>query len=381
MMDKYEKALETAMHYYQEMEGDICSVLEECFPELEGRLDEKIRKRLLELFKGHHADEWYGLKVHDVIAWLEKLKPSAAEGGESAEYWRGYWEGEKAGMDKCAVKPEDAETAAKLTEFLDDLWHRGRSADFDKWGKADCADWIAWVGKQKSYSNLEKQIEKACRNADEHACVDTIVVKDYRVRDTWEYLDEFVKKFGRYPKDADEISACIDYVIKRRPVDEAEVIRKHITDDSLSKEVKERLEQCSWFANKMPDWEKEKSIPVAETPEREEKPVPGAEEEETPCGMNSEESRQPIDWKDIRVGDVITYYDGGKKGILLVSSFDGGIYPRCKWGITTVDGSAYGDWAPGAETYYAATEGERRKLYGTMPEYVKDWFENLQRQK
>lgn len=43
-----------------------------------------------------------------------------------------------------------------------------------------------------------------------------IEVEDYRIRDTYEYLDEFVGKFGRYPKDADEISACIDYVIKRR---------------------------------------------------------------------------------------------------------------------------------------------------------------------
>ena len=60
------------------------------------------------------------------------------------------------------------------------------------------------------------------------------VVEDYRLRDTWEYLDEFIEKFGRLPKDCDELSACIDYVIKRHPKEKHE----------WSEEDKKMLESC-----------------------------------------------------------------------------------------------------------------------------------------
>lgn len=43
----------------------------------------------------------------------------------------------------------------------------------------------------------------------------TIKVEDYHLKDTWEYIDEFVKKFGRLPKDIDELSACVDFVIEK----------------------------------------------------------------------------------------------------------------------------------------------------------------------
>ena len=49
-----------------------------------------------------------------------------------------------------------------------------------------------------------------------------IDVKDYRLRDTWEYIDEFIKKFKRVPKDIDELSACVDYVINHKSIDEKE---------------------------------------------------------------------------------------------------------------------------------------------------------------
>ena len=90
-----------------------------------------------------------------------------------------------------------------------------------------------------------------------------------------------------------------------------------------------------------------------------------------------EKNRRPLRDGEIKVGDIITFFRNGNKGILLVSSFDSGIYPRCKWGISDIDGDAYGDWAPGSETYYAATEKEKQQLYNTMPRRVKDWFESL----
>lgn len=42
---------------------------------------------------------------------------------------------------------EDERIKKNLLIFLDDVWHLGREANFDKWGKADCSDWIAWLEK------------------------------------------------------------------------------------------------------------------------------------------------------------------------------------------------------------------------------------------
>lgn len=94
-----------------------------------------------------------------------------------------------------------------------------------------------------------------------------------------------------------------------------------------------------------------------------------------------EEKRIPIDF--VSVGDVVTYYRNGKKGIMLVSSFDYGdgdlskSAPRCKWGITAIDGTAYGDWAPGCSSFFRATADEIKQLIETMPSYVKEWWDNL----
>ena len=42
-----------------------------------------------------------------------------------------------------------------LLEFLDDIWHRGKNANFDRWGKHDCASWIAYLEKQKEQKPVE----------------------------------------------------------------------------------------------------------------------------------------------------------------------------------------------------------------------------------
>ena len=44
---------------------------------------------------------------------------------------------------------EDERIRKKLIEFLDELWHLGKNTNFDRWGKADCADWISYLEKQK----------------------------------------------------------------------------------------------------------------------------------------------------------------------------------------------------------------------------------------
>lgn len=43
---------------------------------------------------------------------------------------------------------EDERARKDLITFLDDVWHLGKNANFDKWGKADCSNWLAWLEKQ-----------------------------------------------------------------------------------------------------------------------------------------------------------------------------------------------------------------------------------------
>ena len=52
---------------------------------------------------------------------------------------------------------EDEKIRKDLITFLDDVWYLGKKANFDKWDKADCSDWINWLenqGEQKSDTNF-----------------------------------------------------------------------------------------------------------------------------------------------------------------------------------------------------------------------------------
>ena len=60
--------------------------------------------------------------------------------------------------DNCLVRPhvifpelkesEDDRIRKDLIAFLDDIWHLGKNANFDKWDKSDCSNWIVWLEKQ-----------------------------------------------------------------------------------------------------------------------------------------------------------------------------------------------------------------------------------------
>ena len=64
------------------------------------------------------------------------------------------------------------------------------------------ASWIAWLEKQGEQKSIEQDTE---------------------VRDLWVYIREWNDKFGRLPKDEDELASCIDYVMKRqKPADKVE---------------------------------------------------------------------------------------------------------------------------------------------------------------
>lgn len=74
---KYKEALELAKQVALTKENVVA--IEYIFPELAESRDEKIRKKLIRLFKDGYSQNssaiFAGVKVEDIIAWLEKQKP------------------------------------------------------------------------------------------------------------------------------------------------------------------------------------------------------------------------------------------------------------------------------------------------------------------
>lgn len=80
----------------------------------------------------------YEKKYKEALAWISSLHPTM-EGAVRENAERYFPE---------IKESEDERIKKDLYAFLDDVWHLGKDADFDKWGKADCSDWMEWVEKQ-----------------------------------------------------------------------------------------------------------------------------------------------------------------------------------------------------------------------------------------
>ena len=70
---KYEQALEYMRKVYPTLNGADKEDAEHYFPELKESEDEKIRKHLLRHFRNKTKDEWNGMPIKNIIAWLEEL--------------------------------------------------------------------------------------------------------------------------------------------------------------------------------------------------------------------------------------------------------------------------------------------------------------------
>lgn len=68
----------------------------------------------------------------------------------------------------------------------------------------------AWQWETIDYGKLKRQDAIDWLIKQEH------VEQDTEIRDLWVYIREWNDKFGRLPKDEDELASCINYVIKRQ---------------------------------------------------------------------------------------------------------------------------------------------------------------------
>lgn len=55
------------------------------------------------------------------------------------------------------AESEDERTRTQLVDFLEHLHSQGSTMDFDVWSKADCANWIVWLEKQKKQKDAERE--------------------------------------------------------------------------------------------------------------------------------------------------------------------------------------------------------------------------------
>lgn len=159
-------------------------------PELNVSGDERIRMALCDIVRDMPYMETelraHGLTVEKTLAYLEKWKEES----------------------------KAIEAVEKIDKYIDEHLANAHDMKDSNPDKKYYRGWDDALGKmsgilQDVYSG-EKQKEQE------------IDVKDYRFRDTWEYIDEFIKKFRRIPKDIDELSACVDYVINHKSIDERE---------------------------------------------------------------------------------------------------------------------------------------------------------------
>ena len=166
----YEDALEKAktIHSLLKCSDDsknysYAETIEDIFPELRESDDEKIRKEIIDFvkridFTKEKSEKW--------ISWLEKQGENAPYSGTSFDY-----NGHTYGM--CARE-----------------------------GGVDI------LCDSQLIRHIEKQGEQKP------------IEQDTETRDLWVYIREWNDKFGRLPKDDDELAACIDYVMKRqKPTD------------------------------------------------------------------------------------------------------------------------------------------------------------------
>lgn len=162
--EKYKKALVWMRSIYPTMRGADKEDAEHYFPELSKSEDEKIRKEIIQSIQ----DNMCVIHKDKCLAWLEKQKE---------------------------IETED------FGEFINELSKQFPEVSFAKLSRI--------AVRIKNW--LEKQVEQKP------------VEQDTEIHDLWVYIREWNEKFGRLPKNEDELAACIDYVMKKqKPADKVE---------------------------------------------------------------------------------------------------------------------------------------------------------------
>lgn len=115
------------------------------------------------------------------------------------------------------AESEDERIRKHLIEFLSDLSKLGKNTNFDRWSKADCANWIAWLKKQKpaEWSEDDNETLTDCMSAirdakhfkDEDKDELIFWLKSLRPQKQWKPTDEQMKALWEVYQGGEEQSA------------------------------------------------------------------------------------------------------------------------------------------------------------------------------
>ena len=175
----YDEALEKAKEY---MVKGYDVLMPDLFPELKESEDERIRKALLTKFtnekeKGAKYDV-HGVSLDDIIAYLEKQKEQ-----------------------KPSLNFE------VISSWLRDHIRRYINSEYNEFHH--CFEYDGTINVEELIDDLKVVIDNNAFDVD--AAFDA-----RESRDNWEYIKEFCDKFGRMPKDMDELDVLVSYVMNKR---------------------------------------------------------------------------------------------------------------------------------------------------------------------
>ena len=161
---KYKEALEIMEKYLKSCNAGVIAenTIKEAFPELKESKDEKIRKSIWQVLSRGESTRVLnalGIQLSEAFDWLEKQKNTTSVTSIHEAYESGFNNGintvvqepEEYGLlkeQKSACSEEDEKIRKELIEFLCELSKLGKNTNFDRWSKADCANWLAWLEKQ-----------------------------------------------------------------------------------------------------------------------------------------------------------------------------------------------------------------------------------------
>lgn len=184
---------------------------EELYPELTESEDERIRKAMIECFKARGQGSFAGYPMSTIIIYLEKQKEdyfSFSE--EQRKYMEKY-----ISLDKVTLVKLLAERDKNTEEIL------------------------------SFFGNKEQKEQKHSLKLDVDMAFDA-----REPRDNWEYIKEFCDKFGRIPKDMDELDELISYVMVKKQKERKPIISAEESLGISQEEYNKIVDECIYDEDK-----------------------------------------------------------------------------------------------------------------------------------